>query len=203
VRTTRPLEGPRTSDSVASRVTSSAGSRLDEGHPRRYLTDEEERAAMTIVRSTNRMSLTERARTQQDSSRARERRDDDDDDKRGLHSPRVQLGAASTLTLSAARSLAVDPARPLAPKLRRRRQQQHRHLPSAPNVAPHVEDKHRTVRAPSTPGGALSGRRQPRARRLRFEFVFTTSRRTVVIPRGLAPLTIIKSQRLRPIILIR
>lgn len=58
--------GPRTSNPVARerRVTGSVRSRLDEGYPGRHFrlfpTDEEERAAMTIVRSTNRVSLTER-----------------------------------------------------------------------------------------------------------------------------------------------
>lgn len=95
-------EGSWTSDvepaSLASRVTGSAGSRLDEGHPRRHFTDEEECAAMTIVRSTNRVSLTDesesaraRAHTAGLVVRERERKrwDDDVDDGKSDWSPRV------------------------------------------------------------------------------------------------------------------
>lgn len=65
MRPRRACEELSVSNLVAYKPRSpgSAGSRLDEGHPRRHFTAEEQRAAMTIVWSTNRMSLTERART--------------------------------------------------------------------------------------------------------------------------------------------
>jgi len=89
-----PGEGPRTSGSVVRQVESrggSAGSRLDEGQPRRHFTDEEERAAMTVVRSTNRESLTERVRARAHAGLVREERDGrrDDDDSAGTLSARV------------------------------------------------------------------------------------------------------------------